>query len=68
MNTTSYSSCLLLIFINNKFRDAEKSIDKWRELLDPKIKSLMRESYKRVYPLILELQYLKELEEIIEYK
>ena len=28
----------------------------------------MRESYKRAYPLILELQYLRELEEIIEYK
>jgi FKBP12-rapamycin complex-associated protein len=37
-------------------------------MLDPKVKSLMGESYRRAYPCILELQYLKELEEIIEYK
>lgn len=32
------------------------------------MKSLMGESYRRAYHYILELQYLKELEEIIEYK
>lgn len=52
----------------NKYREAEKCIDKCRELIDPKVKSLMGESYRRAYPCILELQYLKELEEIIEYK
>ena len=52
----------------SKHREAEKCIDKCRELIDPKMKSLMRESYRRAYPLILELQYLKELEEIMEYK
>ena len=52
----------------NKYREAEKFIDKCRELIDPTVKSLMGESYRRAYPCILELQYLKELEEIIEYK
>lgn len=70
-DTDEYSKLFFTSVISihkNRFRDAEKFIDKCRELLDPKIKSLMRESYKRAYPLILELQYLRELEEIIEYK
>jgi FKBP12-rapamycin complex-associated protein len=34
----------------NKFKEAEKFIDKCREMLDPKMKSLMGESYRRAYP------------------
>ena len=52
-----------VIFIQqNKFKSAEKCIDKCRELIDPKMKS------RAIDQCMLELQYLKELEEIIEYK
>jgi len=53
---------------NNQYKEAERLIDRCREMLDPRMKSLMGESYRRAYPCILEMQYLKELEEIIEYK
>jgi len=36
-------------------------------VLDPKISSLLGESYNRAYLLIQEMQNLRELEEIIEY-
>lgn len=53
---------------NNKYSEAQKHIDKAREVLDPKITSLLGESYNRAYLLIQEMQNLRELEEIIEYK
>ena len=52
---------------NSRYSDAQKHIDKAREVLDPKITSLLGESYNRAYLLIQEMQNLKELEEIMEY-
>jgi len=37
-------------------------------VLEPKITSLLGESYNRAYKLVQEMQNLRELEEIIEYK
>lgn len=37
-------------------------------MLDPKVTSLLGESYNRAYLLVQELQNLRELEEIIEYQ
>jgi|688.fasta_scaffold69915_6 FKBP12-rapamycin complex-associated protein len=45
-----------------------KHIDRAREVLSTKITSLLGESYNRAYQQIKELQFLKELEEVIEYK
>ena len=45
-----------------------EKIDAAREILNTKITSLLGESYNRAYALIQELQFLKELEEVIEYK
>lgn len=53
---------------NNQYTEALTTIDKAREVLDGKITSLLNESYSRAYSLIIELQHLKELEEIITYK
>jgi FKBP12-rapamycin complex-associated protein len=53
---------------HKKYNEAQKHIDKAREVLDPKITSLLGESYNRAYLLIQEMQNLRELEEIIEYK
>jgi FKBP12-rapamycin complex-associated protein len=58
----------ILYIKNNKYSDAQKHVDKAREVLDPKITSLLGESYNRAYMLIQEMQNLRELEEILEYK
>ena len=52
----------------NEFTEALITIDRAREVLDGKITSLLNESYSRAYSLMIELQHLKELEEIIAYK
>lgn len=49
-----------------RLAEAQKHIEKAREVLDPKITSLLGESYNRAYILVQELQNLRELEEIIE--
>jgi FKBP12-rapamycin complex-associated protein len=52
----------------NNYSEAQNFIDRAREIIDPKLTSLIGESYNRAYSLVIELQYLKELEEVIEYK
>ena len=52
---------------NKRYLDAYRHIEKAREILDPKITSLLGESYGRAYKLIQDLQSLKELEEVIQY-
>jgi len=52
----------------NNFPEALNLIDRAREALDSKTTSLLNESYSRAYSQIIELQHLKELEEIITYK
>uniref|UniRef100_A0A0K2TDA5 Serine/threonine-protein kinase TOR n=2 Tax=Lepeophtheirus salmonis TaxID=72036 RepID=A0A0K2TDA5_LEPSM len=47
---------------------AEKLIDMTRELLDREVTALSLESYQRVYPTMVSVQMLVELEEVIEYK
>jgi serine/threonine-protein kinase mTOR len=51
---------------HQRYVDAQKHIEKAREVLDPKITSLLGESYNRAYLLVQEMQNLRELEEIIE--
>lgn len=51
-----------------QYKDASKNIERARESLSSKISSLLGESYNRAYQQIKELQFLKELEEVIEYK
>ena len=53
---------------NNNFDNALQHIEKAREVIDSKITSLLNESYSRAYSLVIELQHLKELEEVITYK
>lgn len=47
---------------------AFKHISQARQHLDPKLISLLGESYNRAYRQIQELQFLTELEEVIYYK
>ncbi|QQP56713.1 Serine/threonine-protein kinase TOR, partial [Caligus rogercresseyi] len=47
---------------------AEKLIDMTRDLLDREVTALSLESYQRVYPTMVSVQMLAELEEVIEYK
>ena len=50
------------------YEEAKEFIDKAREVLDIKLTSLINESYSRAYSTIVDLQHLKELEEVISYK
>lgn len=52
---------------HHQYQSAYKHIERAREILDPKITSLLGESYSRAYSLIQDLQSLKELEEVILY-
>ena len=61
-----YSAVYLIKF--GDYPNALEKIDSAREILNTKITSLLGESYNRAYALIQELQFLKELEEVIEYK
>ena len=53
---------------NQDYDSAFKKIDMARDIINSKITSLLGESYNRAYSNIQELQFLKELEEVIEYK
>jgi serine/threonine-protein kinase mTOR len=50
------------------WKAAQKNVDSARESMTSKFTSLLGESYNRAYGQIKELQFLKELEEVIEYK
>ena len=52
---------------SRRFSSAQAHIEKARQLLDPRITSLLGESYSRAYSLIQDLQSLKELEEVITF-
>eukprot|EP01022_Parablepharisma_sp_SALTPOND_P010231 TRINITY_DN1420_c0_g2_i1.p1 TRINITY_DN1420_c0_g2~~TRINITY_DN1420_c0_g2_i1.p1 ORF type:complete len:2697 (-),score=257.94 TRINITY_DN1420_c0_g2_i1:82-8172(-) len=58
----------VLCIHKNSYQEALNLVDRAREALDSKTTSLLNESYSRAYSLIIELQHLKELEEIITYK
>ena len=61
-----YSAVYMIKF--EDYTNAQLKVDAAREILNTKITSLLGESYNRAYALIQELQFLKELEEVIEYK
>ena len=58
----------ILSIKNNRLPEALKFIEKSRLIIDEQIKNLLGESYERAYKLLLENQYLFELEEIIMFK
>ena len=63
----NFYSAVYLIKVED-YPNAVQKIDNAREILNTKISSLLGESYHRAYASIQELQFLKELEEVIEYK
>ena len=63
----NFYSAVYLIKVED-YPNAVAKIDNAREILNTKITSLLGESYHRAYATIQELQFLKELEEVIEYK
>ena len=63
----NFYSAVYLIKVED-YPNAVQKIDNAREILNTKITSLLGESYHRAYATIQELQFLKELEEVIEYK
>lgn len=52
----------------NRFSDAERFINRTRDLLDTEMTALLGESYNRAYTTIVRVQMLAELEEMITYK
>ena len=63
----NFYSAVYLIKVED-YPHAVEKIDNARAILNNKITSLLGESYDRAYASIQELQFLKELEEVIEYK
>lgn len=53
---------------HEQWQEAQALIDMTREMLDTEVTALSLESYQRVYPTMVVVQMLAELEEVIEYK
>jgi len=53
---------------DENYEESLNFIEKARDLIDEKIKTLLSESYERAYNLLLENQNLYELEELISYR
>ncbi|KAG0064947.1 phosphatidylinositol kinase- protein kinase tor1 [Linnemannia elongata] len=58
----------ILALHRNQFPEAEKYIDKTRNMLDTELTALVGESYNRAYATVVRVQMMAELEEIIAYK
>ncbi|KAG1065344.1 hypothetical protein G6F42_026846 [Rhizopus arrhizus] len=58
----------ILAMHRNRYAEAEKFIDKTRDLLDTELTALLGESYNRAYATVVRVQMLAELEEMIIYK
>ncbi|ORZ10331.1 phosphatidylinositol kinase Tor2 [Lobosporangium transversale] len=58
----------ILALHRNQFQEAEKYIDKTRNMLDTELTALVGESYNRAYATVVRVQMMAELEEIIAYK
>lgn len=58
----------MLCVHRQQWTEAQELIDLTRDLLDTEVTSLSLESYQRVYPTMVAVQMLAELEEVIEYK
>ena len=64
-----YNTILSIHDVTNlNYERARKMLRKSWDLIDSKLPGLLRESYIRAYPLILEAQQLCELEELIDCK
>lgn len=58
----------ILAMHRNRYAEAEKFINKTRDLLDTELTALLGESYNRAYATVVRVQMLAELEEMIVYK
>ncbi|CAO3650716.1 unnamed protein product [Cunninghamella blakesleeana] len=58
----------ILAIHRNRYAEAEKFINKTRDLLDTELTALLGESYNRAYVIVVRVQMLAELEEMITYK
>ncbi|KAI8981018.1 armadillo-type protein [Pilobolus umbonatus] len=58
----------ILSMHRNRYAEAEKFINKTRDLLDTELTALLGESYNRAYATVVRVQMLAELEEMIIYK
>ncbi|KAI9303923.1 armadillo-type protein [Cunninghamella echinulata] len=58
----------ILAIHRNRYAEAEKFINKTRDLLDTELTALLGESYNRAYAIVVRVQMLAELEEMITYK
>jgi FKBP12-rapamycin complex-associated protein len=58
----------ILAIHRNRYAEAEKFINKTRDLLDTELTALLGESYNRAYAIVVRVQMLAELEEMISYK
>ncbi|KAI8098676.1 armadillo-type protein [Halteromyces radiatus] len=58
----------ILAIHRNRYAEAEKFINKTRDLLDTELTALLGESYNRAYAIVVRVQMLAELEEMIIYK
>lgn len=58
----------ILAMHRNRYAEAEKFINKTRDLLDTELTALLGESYNRAYDTVVRVQMLAELEEMITYK
>ncbi|KAI8371602.1 armadillo-type protein [Radiomyces spectabilis] len=58
----------ILALHRNRYVEAERFINKTRDLLDTELTALLGESYNRAYATVVRVQMLAELEEMIIYK
>ncbi|OMJ77176.1 hypothetical protein SteCoe_23284 [Stentor coeruleus] len=58
----------ILLIHENKLDSSKKILDKAWDIVDTKLPGLLRESYIRAYPVVIEAQQLCDLEEVILFK
>lgn len=58
----------ILSIHDNNLSQSKKILDKAWDIVDAKLPGLLRESYIRAYPVVIETQQLCDLEEVIHYK
>lgn len=58
----------ILAMHRNRYMEAEKFINRTRDLLDTELTALLGESYNRAYATVVRVQMLAELEEMVVYK
>jgi FKBP12-rapamycin complex-associated protein len=58
----------ILSIHDNSLQDSRRILDKAWDIVDTKLPGLLRESYIRAYPVVVEAQQLCDLEEVINFK